>query len=100
MIFRRYKEKLDFINNVAGKNLESMEPLIFLRFFFLPGLLSLSDCTPVSETILGSNGFCHLIYPEAITRSVSGKKDTLDKLYNIFFVLDRNLQAYGGNKKD
>lgn len=29
-----------------------------------------------------------------------GKKDTLDKLYNIFFVLDRNLQAYGGNKKD
>ena len=30
-----------------------------------------------------------------------GKKDTLDKLYNILSLsLDRNLQAYGGNKKD
>ena len=78
-----------------------MEPFIFLQFFFsLSDLLSLSDCTPVSETILGSNGFCHLIYPEPITRSVLVPQiDTLD--YTIFFLsLDLNLQAYGANNKD
>ena len=81
-----YKEKLDFINNVERK---AWNHLFSYSFFSLSDLLSLSDCTPVSETILGSNGFCHLIYPEPITRSVLVPQiDTLD--YTKFFFVFRS----------
>ena len=72
--------------------------LFSYSIFSLSDLLSLSDCTPVSETILGSNGFCHLIYPEPITRSVLvPPKDTLD--YTIFFVFRSESSSLWGQQQ-